>query len=407
MKAQKSIYLCGPTVYASPHIGNMRPIISFDIFIRALRFLGIEVNLIHNITDIDDKIIAKALSESVDEKTIADRYLTEYQELLNKTNVEKPTHMPSVLQEMNNIVSFIKKLVDKGFAYERDGNVYFAVSKLPSYGSVSGQKISEMQYEEGEFKNHPADFALWKNTSAGVKFKSPWGEGRPGWHTECAVFIDDINKHQTLDIHGGGIDLIFPHHENENAQYLALNNCEIAKEWIHLGHVNWSGVKMSKSLGNIITANDFINNYGADTLRQIFISSSPFSPIDISPESILNAQEMIQRLRKSFIKAQLVSEDSSFDAKKLSFFANELQKWSFSSALKELYETSKNFNKFANVDDANNLKKMVEIIGYSFTNQKISKSEKALYNKWESLRNEKRFSEADEVRKELIRLEII
>lgn len=407
MKLHKSIYLCGPTVYDSPHIGNMRPIISFDIFIRALRFLGTEITLIHNITDIDDKIITKALQENVDEKTIADRYMKEYQELLKVTNVEKPTHMPSVLQEMDNIILFIKKLIEKDFAYESNGNVYFAVSKIPNYGSVSGQQIKEMQYEGGENKKHPADFALWKKTSAGVKFKSPWGDGRPGWHTECAVFIDDLNNHKSLDIHGGGIDLIFPHHENENAQYIALNNCEIAKEWIHLGHVNWSGQKMSKSIGNIISANEFIQSYGVDTLRQIFITSSPFSPIDMSPENIDAAREMTQKLKKSFIKTQLISEDINFDNSKVTSFASELAKWNFASALKIMYETNKNFNKTSTKEDANNLRKMLEIIGYSFTKQIISRNEKALYNKWESLRENKQFKEADEVRQELIRLEII
>ncbi|MCK5945919.1 MAG: class I tRNA ligase family protein, partial [Mycoplasmataceae bacterium] len=262
----KNIYVCGPTVYSKAHIGNLRPIITFDIFIRSLEALGNKVNLIHNITDIDDKIITAAAKEKTTEVEISSKYKKYYLDILERSNVNIPENMPGVVENMESIVEYIAKLVELGNAYEANGSVYFDITSVEGYGKLSNRDINKNIDKENKEKKHQADFAIWKATKEGVKYDSPWGKGRPGWHTECAVFINEIVKGESLDIHGGGIDLLFPHHENENIQYEAVNKKEIAKEWRHIGKLNIDGEKMSKSIGNIMDASEFMDEHGEDVL---------------------------------------------------------------------------------------------------------------------------------------------
>lgn len=391
----KNIYVCGPTVYSEPHIGNMRPILVFDLYIRALNALGTKTNFIHNITDIDDKIIKRALEEKVTEQEISSRYEAQYKELLNSLNVKSINEMPTVLENMDLIINFIKRLVEANKAYVVDGNVYFDVNSVSTYGSLSNRKLDEMQYEEGNFKKHPADFALWKKTDLGITFDSPWGKGRPGWHTECVVFIEKYLKGESLDIHGGGIDLLFPHHENENAQYEALFNKELAKEWRHVGHLNYEGEKMSKSLGNLISTSEFISRFGVDTLRYIFMTTSYSSPIDLTNELITSAKEQVEKLSRAFNKAQLVTSSFTADVKQIAQFISE---WNFAMANKEISEVLKDFNKQQSETNASRVLATLKLLGFAFTKNIISEEDKNTYQKWEKARKDADFASADILR---------
>lgn len=394
---KKNIYVCGPTVYDTPHIGNMRPILTFDIFNRALMAQGIEVNFVHNITDIDDKIIAKAKQENKTEQQISNRYANEYFDLLNKFNINKPTSMPMVMDSLSEIISFIKDLEEKGFAYESNGSVFFDTSKLADYGKVANRKLDEMQYEKAEGKKHPADFALWKMTRDGIKFPSPWGEGRPGWHTECALFIKNEFNGETIDIHGGGIDLIFPHHENEQAQFKALTNKDITNEWKHIGHLFVDGQKMSKSIGNIWSANDFIEKVGADELRYIFLTSNITSPLDLTEEIIENAKSQIKKWKKIYNFSQIFTSISD-DKNTIQKVAPLITGWKFAEANKEINEILKSFNKDKTELNAISVRTIFNMLGFHFTSQSLPQNILDTYTTWQKLKEEQNYTEADKLR---------
>ena len=242
-----SLYVCGPTVYNSPHIGNMRPIIIFDIFNRVAS-LSSKVTFVHNITDVDDKIINRSIELGLTEKEVSEKYEKEYMKLLSSLNILKPTYMPRVTEHIDGMIDFISVLINKGFAYENNGSVYFEISKLSSYGKQSGINLEKLiKITNSENKKNPKDFSLWKKTKIGIKWSSPWGDGRPGWHTECAYFVQKIFGNNGIDIHGGGIDLKFPHHINEIAQYESYTNSKMSKVWFYVGHLTIDLIKMSKS----------------------------------------------------------------------------------------------------------------------------------------------------------------
>lgn len=389
----KNIYVCGPTVYSDVHIGNMRPIMTFDIYNRALKELGIKFNFIHNITDIDDKIINRAKAEGVIEKEISGKYEALYLELLNEANVIKPDLLPRVTDNMDGIVNYIEQLIKKGNAYEKNGNVYFDINSINNYGSVSNRDLLTMRFEEQGDKKHPGDFTLWKKTREGITFDSPWGKGRPGWHTECAHFISEFANGE-LDIHGGGIDLIFPHHENENAQNNAIYGKNITKQWNWVGHINLDNEKMSKSLGNVILAKDFFKENGPDTLRYIFLTSSYSAPINLTNTLIEQAKKQTIKFKKSYIKAQL-NEAKLISVKDE---AELLKSWKFASFNKVLNETLKNFNKDDNTKDASKLFSLLKLVGFKFTEELISEDDKNLYQEWKISRLNKEFDKADKIR---------
>ena len=246
------MYVCGPTVYNYAHIGNARPMIVFDVLKRLFEAEGYSVTYVSNFTDVDDKIIKKAAEENTTEAVIAQRYIDAYQEVRTLLNTELPDITPRVTETMDKIIDFIDKLVKNGHAYEANGDVYFSVESVPTYGEISHQHLDQLEagarIETNDQKKNPYDFALWKKTDMGIKWNSPWGEGRPGWHTECVVMIND-NIGDCIDIHGGGMDLKFPHHENEAAQQEAMHGNTLANYWVHNAMVNIDGQKMSKSLG--------------------------------------------------------------------------------------------------------------------------------------------------------------
>lgn len=301
-----NLYVCGPTVYDEPHIGNMRPIIVFDILNRVASLNG-NVNFVHNITDVDDKIINKAIEEGTTEKEISERYTKEYLNLLEELNIRTPNHMPKVTEHIDGIIKFISDLIEKGNAYESNGSVYFNVKSFEQYGKIDNINLDDLlDNEQNEDKVNKQDFALWKNTTDGIKWNSPWGEGRPGWHTECSYFIEKFFGSEGIDIHGGGIDLKFPHHINEMAQYeTKCNVCNTSKVWTYVGHINFGEEKMSKSLGNIVSAKDFINEHGAKTLRMVMMQTSILNPISLTDDVINNAKKIVDKIHNAIKKALL------------------------------------------------------------------------------------------------------
>ena len=388
----KNIYLCGPTVYDSPHIGNMRPIIVFDIFLRSLKALGEDSRLIHNITDIDDKIIEKSIKEKKSEKEISKRYILEYLNLLKIYNIKKPYSMPKVTKNMDKIINFIEKLILKGYAYEQDGSVYFSINKDSLYGKLSNRNIEELFFKKSD-KKYPGDFALWKKTNQGIFFDSPWSKGRPGWHTECAVFIDDELKGESLDIHGGGIDLIFPHHENEASQYRLFNKKEITKKWVHIGQLSINGKKMSKSLNNSFLAIDFANKIDPDVLRMLFLTTSPTTPINLKDELIEQLSKQVKKWKNIFLKAQFLASIKKTN-KEFSFY---ISKWNFSQANKILNKWIKEFNKKGMYSEE--IIFALKSIGFNFAKKTITNEDKQLYKEWKTLISECKYDEADKIRK--------
>ena len=295
-----SMYVCGPTVYNLIHIGNARPMIVFDTVRRYLEHKGYEVNYVSNFTDVDDKIIKRANEEGSTFEEISKKYIEEFWTDANGLNFKKATVHPKATENIDEIINIIKTLEEKGYAYSVDGDVYFRTLKFKDYGKLSHQPIEDLQSGAriaiGEKKENPLDFALWKAAKEGEPYwQSPWGKGRPGWHIECSA----MNKRylgDTIDIHCGGQDLIFPHHENEIAQSECANGCTFSKYWMHNGYINVDNVKMSKSLGNFKTVREIANVYGYEVIRYFLVSSHYRSPINYSLEIIEQCKSALERL---------------------------------------------------------------------------------------------------------------
>ncbi len=283
------MYACGPTVYNYFHIGNARPFVFFDVVRNYFEYMGYQVTYAQNITDIDDKIINKAIEDNSSFKEIAKKYIKAFQDDTQKLGIRNPDFQPKASEVIGEIIKLIKELEKKGFAYEVEGDVYFSVESFKQYGKLSGKKIDDQKagarIEANINKKHPADFTLWKKAKPGEPtWNSPWGKGRPGWHSECVVLSQKYLQSESFDIHGGGVDLVFPHHENENAQAEALSNKPLANYWMHNGFINIEGEKMSKSLNNFFTARDILKEYNAEAIRFFFLSKHYRSPIDFNRE---------------------------------------------------------------------------------------------------------------------------
>jgi cysteinyl-tRNA synthetase len=296
------MYVCGVTVYSDAHVGHAMSALVFDVVRRYLMYRGYDVKFVMNFTDVDDKIIARANSTGDDPHRLAQRYIDNYDKNLEDLNVLPATSNPRATQTMDKIIQMIQGLIKKEYAYPPgNGDVYFRVTKLEEYGKLSGRRLEDMQagarIEVGEKKEHPMDFALWKAAKPGEpSWNSPWGKGRPGWHIECSA-MNLAELGEQIDIHGGGNDLIFPHHENEIAQTEAFTGKSFARYWMHNGMLQLSGEKMSKSTGNLITIDDFLTKHDADTMRMLVLTSSYRAPLAFTDEAIDSAEKSLDRLR--------------------------------------------------------------------------------------------------------------
>jgi cysteinyl-tRNA synthetase len=312
------IYMCGPTVYDYFHVGNARPFILFDIFRRYLKYRGFEVSYVTNLTDIDDKIIKKANEDKVPTTVVAENYTKAFFEDTKRLGILEADAYPKATENIAGIIALIEKLMQKGLAYQINGDVFYAVSKFNGYGKLSGKNIDELEsgarVEVDTRKSDPLDFALWKAAKPGEPFwESPWGKGRPGWHIECSAMS---MKHlgESFDIHAGGVDLVFPHHENEIAQSEGATGKPFVKYWMHNGFLNIEGEKMSKSLGNFFTVREILEKYHPAVIRMFFLLKHYRSPINFSEERILEAQNALER-----IVTTLANIDSSFEDQELDF----------------------------------------------------------------------------------------
>ncbi|MCX8151402.1 MAG: cysteine--tRNA ligase, partial [Candidatus Bathyarchaeota archaeon] len=306
------IYMCGPTVYDYFHIGNARSFVMIDIIRRYFLYKGFEVKFVMNLTDIDDKIINKAIQEGVTASEIAQKYSQAFFEDIEKLKIKPADVYPRATENINNIIELIEKLLEKGIAYQVDGDVFYDVTKFPEYGKLSGKKLEDLiagaRVDVNEQKKNPADFALWKAAKPGEPYwESPWGKGRPGWHIECSV-MSMKNLGETFDIHAGGNDLIFPHHENEIAQSEAATGKPFARYWIHFGFLNIDNQKMSKSLGNFFTAREILGKFSAEALRLLYAQSIYSAPLNFSLELLQNSENAIKRLKNSIHQVQTALE---------------------------------------------------------------------------------------------------
>jgi len=302
------MYVCGPTVYNYFHIGNARPFVVFDTMRKYLEYRGYKVKFVQNFTDVDDKIINRAKEEGVSAGEISEKYIEEYFKDAAALNVRKATVHPKVTETMPDIIKFVQDLIDKGYAYEADGDVYYRTRMFDGYGKLSGKNVDELRLgasertssADDEKKEDPLDFALWKarKEDSEIAWDSPWGMGRPGWHIECSAMSKKYLG-DTLDIHAGGEDLQFPHHENEIAQSEAHNGKQFANYWMHNGYINIDGVKMSKSLGNFKTVRDLLTQYDGEVLRFLILSGQYRGPIDFNPEILAQSQNGLKRMRNA------------------------------------------------------------------------------------------------------------
>lgn len=419
-----SIYICGPTVYNHAHIGNTRPMIVFDVLRRTFEYLGNDVTFVSNYTDVDDKIIKAAKAEGITEKELTDKYIKAYEDVRAGLNIEDPTYKPRVTETMPEIIDFIQALIDKGYAYEVDGDVYFRVTKVKEYGMLSGIKVEDLiagasdrtLSVDDKKKESTTDFALWKKTDEGIQFDTPWSKGRPGWHTECVVMINKLFKDGKIDIHGGGQDLKFPHHENEIAQSMAYNGHPIANYWMHNQMINIDGEKMSKSLGNVLWAKDLIVEFGCNVFKWLMLSTHYRNPLNMTDDVIAGVRKEVSKVENATKNASLylqVNHVPAHDYKKetVDAMVNALEDdLNTSLALTQVLDQVKVLNQVMRVREKDNdviateyatLVKMGDVLGFLFEGTKLSEEDIALYEQWNAYKKEKNFDEADRVRKEL------
>ena len=419
-----SIYICGPTVYNHAHIGNTRPMIVFDVLRRTFEYLGNDVTFVSNYTDVDDKIIKAAKAEGITEKELTDKYIKAYEDVRAGLNIEDPTYKPRVTETMPEIIDFIQALIDKGYAYEVDGDVYFRVTKVKEYGMLSGIKVEDLiagasdrtLSVDDKKKESTTDFALWKKTNEGIQFDTPWSKGRPGWHTECVVMINKLFKDGKIDIHGGGQDLKFPHHENEIAQSMAYNGHPIANYWMHNQMINIDGEKMSKSLGNVLWAKDLIVEFGCNVFKWLMLSTHYRNPLNLTVDVIAGVRKEVSKVENATKNASLylqVNHVLAHDYKKgtVDAMVNALEDdLNTSLALTQVLDQVKVLNQVMRVREKDNdviateyatLVKMGDVLGFLFEGTKLSEEDIALYEQWNAYKKEKNFDEADRVRKEL------
>ena len=390
-----TMYVCGPTVYNYVHIGNMRPVMTFDMVYNYFKYLGYNVTYASNFTDVNPKIIAAAKELKITEREVADKFIKAYLEDLNNYNCSKIDERPRVINHMDDIFNFITKLIEKGYAYENDGDVYFRISKTLDYGILSNQNKDELnsgaRVDIDVKKEDPLDFALWRKTEEGEQFDSPWGKGIPGWHTECVVMINSLFG-EKIDIHGGGVDLKFPHHENEIAQSMALNNNHLANYWMHNGHINVDGEKMSKSLGNFILAKDFIKLHKPNIIKIALFKTHYRLPLNFTDELFSEAgtidEKIYNVLKQANVKVNMDNLEYNYDIKDKTFEEYMDDDFNTPNVISYLLELVKSLNneirnKGENVlEYASKILVITKILGLKYELVKFSDEDRDDYQKW-------------------------
>jgi len=422
------MYSCGPTVYNYFHIGNARPFIIFDILRRYLEYKGFGVKFVQNFTDIDDKLINKAAEEGVTVAEIAEKYIGEYFTDAKGLGVREATVHPRATENIAEIIEIIQTLEDKGFAYNVDGDVYFATKKFEGYGKLSHQPLEELEsgvrIDVSEIKRNPTDFALWKKQKSDgeISWDSPWGKGRPGWHIECSAMA---NKYlgKTIDIHSGGKDLVFPHHENEIAQSEAANGQTFANYWIHNGYINVDNRKMSKSLGNFFTVRDVAEKYGYEVVRFFMLSSHYRSPISFGVDVMESSKSALERIRNcvnslkdlASVKMEIAPDEeylSELNRLKEKFVEAMDDDINTADALAAIFEIVTLANKRMaearqHMDVKENaytldvLHELLDVFGISITTEELPQDVISLKGLLEEARAEKDWERADKIRNEL------
>ncbi len=414
------IYYCGPTVYNYVHLGNFRPTVTFDLLARFLTEAGYDVKLVSNYTDIDDKIINESIKEGKSEKELSEFYIKAYEDCLDKLNILPLYCHPKASQYIDKMVDFIQALIDNGSAYKGVDDIYFSVRSVEGYGNLSKQKIDDLdagkRIDVASEKKDPLDFVLWKLTDdEGIKFDTSIGKGRPGWHTECVCMVNDVFHKPIIDIHGGGFDLKFPHHENEIAQSEALNHTRLANYWMHVGFLLTDGVKMSKSLGNSILAKDVLERYSGNAVRLFFLSTHYRAPVNFTEENLQQAEKQITKYQTALNKAAfslaynnasqgniIVEDYESF----MNALADDLNGANALTVIdREIKELNtllaKNDNIQRVADIYATLNKLFNIFGFRFVQREFSQEDLAEYDEYQEARRNKDYAKSDILRKSL------
>ena len=426
-----SMYVCGPTVYNYIHIGNARPMIVFDTARRYMEYKGLDVNYVSNFTDVDDKIIKKALEEGVDSEVISKRYIEECKKDMEGLNVKPATVHPLATEEISGMIDMISTLIDKGYAYKADdGTVYYRTRKFTDYGKLSHKNIDDLEAGHrsinvtGELKEDPLDFVLWKPKKEGEPYwESPWSDGRPGWHIECSVMSKKYLG-DSIDIHAGGEDLIFPHHENEIAQSEAANGKTFANYWMHNGFLNIDNKKMSKSLGNFFTVREIADKYDLQVLRFFMLSAHYRSPLNFSAELMEAAKSGLERIHNSYDNLMYLYENASTDEADESEYKEAVDKYikkfeeameddfNTADAISAVFELVKYINQ--NVDDntaknvlklfIDNLSMLCDILGIILKKEEklLDADIEKMIEERQQARKNKDFATADRIRDELL-----
>ncbi len=410
------IYVCGPTVYNEIHIGNARPVVVFDVLSRYFILKGFEVTFISNYTDIDDKIIDKAIAENVLESEISEKYIKAFEANIMKLNCLKASFRPKVTDYLEEIKQTIEKLIDEGFAYKSGEDVYFAVEKIADYGNLSNQNLEQLRSGNriavAVEKENPLDFTLWKSTKKGIVYDAAFGKGRPGWHTECVVMIKSLTDGM-VDIHAGGHDLLFPHHENEEAQSRAIDGCSLANYWLHNGMLMLEDLKMSKSLGNIILAKDLLDKYGGNVIRLSLLQTNYRQVLNYRQDLLEDCVKLDNKLESVFRElsryVQIFGDNSSKNYEFLKLYENDMNT---SNVITHLLQLVKDINKeLRNKSDISvyyqEFNDILFLLGLYYEYPTLSEDDKVLYLAWEEARDAKNYDLADELRNSLQEKELL
>ena len=431
------MYACGPTVYNYIHVGNARPIIMFDVLRRYFEYRGFDVTFVQNFTDVDDKIINRSREEGISSREVAEKYIAEYYTDAHGLGVRDASVHPRATENINEIIGIVKTLVEKDYAYEVNGDVYYRTAKFKDYGKLSHQPMEELlagaRIDVADIKESPMDFALWKAAKPGEpSWDSPWGKGRPGWHIECsAMSVRYLGK--TIDIHCGGQDLTFPHHENEIAQSEAANGCKFVNYWVHNGFISIDNKKMSKSLGNFFTVREAAEAYGYPTIRMFMLMSHYRSPLNYSGEALMHAKAALERLTTAAENLKFLSENAARDTlsdaekRKLVSFGDYRERFvqamdddfNTADAVSVIFELVRDINAATAADmepskemaaeSLKALRELVDVLGliYGEEASDIDSEVEALIDARQKARKEKDWAEADRIRDALKNMGIV